>query len=104
MNPTSYRDDEGRILDLSTLIPHTKFIFPSAKQLPAKCYDYQETLNQWFDIESISETTRNEDLQIPGLRESAIYLRQIIDEEIARGTPAERIILAGLSQGCATAL
>ncbi|KAI4156203.1 MAG: hypothetical protein LQ340_000456 [Diploschistes diacapsis] len=85
-------------------LPNTKFIFPSARRLPAQCLNYKGDINQWFDIESLSETTRHEELQIPGLQESVLYLKDIIEEEMASGIPANKIVVAGLSQGCATAL
>ena len=90
--------------DLYTVLPNTKFIFPSARRLPAQCLNYKGEINQWFDIDSLSETTRHKELQIPGLQESALYLKGIIEEEMASGIPVNKIIIAGLSQGCATAL
>ena len=104
LSPTSYRDDRGHELDLYQLLPYTKFIFPSASPIPARCLNFKDSFNQWFDIDSLRDTTRGEESQILGLRDSAIYLKGIVEEEIANGVPAERIILAGLSQGCATAL
>ena len=96
--PTSYGPD------LRSLLPHTKLIFPSAKWLPVKSFKDKFEMSQWFDIESLGDTTRSEALQISGLVDTATHLRELIEIEIVAGVPMEKIALVGLSQGCAAAL
>ena len=90
---------------LDEILAHTKFIFPSAKRrrVMAASSEHIITMNQWFDIESLKDTNRGEVVQIEGLRDSSLHVREIIEEEL-NVIPAENIVLVGLSQGCATAL
>jgi len=77
-----------------------RFIFPHAPSLPV-------TLNggyimpAWYDI-------RQNDLGIehdkPGILASYTSINLLIEQEIMRGVPADRILLAGFSQGAAMAL
>jgi predicted esterase len=90
--------------DFSDLLPNAKLSFPAAKRLPMICTQYKSDANQWFDIESLGDTTRNEAIQFSGLCDSAIHLKSLIENEIKLGIPAEKIVLIGLSQGCAQIL
>lgn len=80
--------------------PAVRFIFPHAPHRPV-------TINQgyvmraWYDIE-ITEFGRQEDAA--GIRDSEQILRGLIQKEIERGIKAERIVLAGFSQGGAIVL
>jgi phospholipase/carboxylesterase len=58
-------------------------------------------MRAWYDILGM-DLVRREDAQ--GLRTSQQRIDDLIAREIARGIPAERIVLAGFSQGCAMAL
>ncbi|MBK1712431.1 alpha/beta hydrolase [Rubrivivax gelatinosus] len=58
-------------------------------------------MRAWYDI-LVTDLQRREDEA--GLRESFAAVLALIDREIARGTPASRIVLAGFSQGCAVTL
>jgi predicted esterase len=49
------------------------------------------------------ESRREKELAVPGLGESIRQILEIIEQE-AGIVPKERIILGGLSQGCATAI
>lgn len=61
---------------------------------------FQEDLQEWFDVYSLTDPTADENLQIEGLRASFGFIRDLIYEE-AELLPDKRIILLGLSQGCA---
>lgn len=61
---------------------------------------FQEDLQEWFDVYSLTDPTADENLQIEGLRASFGFIRDLICEE-AELLPDKRIILLGLSQGCA---
>lgn len=77
-----------------------RFVFPHAPVRPV-------TINQgyrmraWYDILSL-ELDRREDEA--GIHESARAIEQLIEREVVRGSPRQRIVLAGFSQGCAMAL
>lgn len=56
----------------------------------------------WYDIYSFEGLNSKED--DAGVKESARYVKQLVDEEIENGTPVGRIVVAGFSQGGAVAL
>ena len=86
-------------LDLTGL-PGIRFIFPHAKTMPVTINNGY-VMRAWYDIVG-TDIARREDE--PGLRASQADVEALIAREKARGIPAERIILAGFSQGCAMTL
>ncbi|UCB54176.1 MAG: alpha/beta fold hydrolase [Thiotrichales bacterium] len=79
---------------------NVRFIFPHAPVRPI-------TINQgyrmrgWYDITSLDIANRDDET---GIIDSAEQLSRLCDEQVAQGIPAERIIVAGFSQGGAIAL
>jgi phospholipase/carboxylesterase len=88
-----------RELDLAGL-PGIRFIFPHAKQMPVTI-NGGYVMRAWYDIVG-TDIARREDEA--GLRASQREVEALIAREKARGIPANRIILAGFSQGCAMTL
>ncbi|MFL9925808.1 alpha/beta hydrolase [Herbaspirillum lusitanum] len=88
-----------RELDLSGC-PPIRFIFPTAPTMPVTI-NGGYVMRAWYDIFT-PDLVRREDE--PGLRASQAHIETLIANEKARGIPAERIILAGFSQGCAMTL
>jgi phospholipase/carboxylesterase len=88
-----------RELDLTGL-PGIRFVFPHAETMPVTV-NGGYVMRAWYDI-SNADLVRREDEG--GLRRSQAQIEALIDREKARGIRAERIILAGFSQGCAMAL
>ncbi|XLZ69486.1 carboxylesterase [Massilia sp. SR12] len=86
-------------LDLQGL-PGIRFIFPHANQMPVTI-NGGYVMRSWYDIVH-TDLGRQEDEK--GLRESQILVEALIAREIARGVPANRIVLGGFSQGCAMTL
>jgi len=80
--------------------PGIRFIFPSAGTMPVTINNGY-VMRAWYDI-LVSDLVRREDEA--GLRASQAQIEALIAREKARGIPANRIILAGFSQGCAMAL
>ena len=80
--------------------PGIRFIFPSAGTMPVTINNGY-VMRAWYDI-LVSDLVRREDES--GLRASQQQIEALIAREKARGIPANRIILAGFSQGCAMAL
>lgn len=57
----------------------------------------------WYDIKSLSTLdSREEDEK--GIIESQKYFHSLIDQEVSKGIPANRIVIGGFSQGGAMAL
>lgn len=90
-----------RELDLRDC-PQIRFVFPNAPQIPV-------TLNggyimpAWYDIAAAgTDINRREDEN--GLRHSQQQIEALIAREIERGVAANKIVIAGFSQGCAMTL
>jgi len=86
-------------LDLRAVGP-VRFVFPSAPVRPVTINGGYE-MRAWYDI-LVADIVRQEDET--GLRLSASAIAQLLDREVERGIPANRIVLMGFSQGCAMTL
>ncbi len=80
--------------------PPTRFVFPHAPVRPVTLNGGMP-MRAWYDIVSISASR---DLDMAGIEHSRKLVNALIAQEVARGVPAERIVLAGFSQGGAMAL
>ncbi|MBX3060458.1 MAG: dienelactone hydrolase family protein [Anaerolineae bacterium] len=81
-------DAEG-ILDLANLLPHPDFAYLAP----------QAAGNTWYPYSFLMPMTQNE----PGLSSGLQVIADLIAEIEAAGIPAERIVLAGFSQGACLA-
>lgn len=77
-----------------------RFIFPHAPYRRVTCNGGYE-MRAWYDIISLAPESRR--IDEAGLLESVAGVHSLIAAEKARGIPAERIFLAGFSQGGAVA-
>jgi phospholipase/carboxylesterase len=77
-----------------------RFVFPHAP-MRAVTINNGMSMRAWYDITSLDFNNRADS---KGVYESAALVEQLIDDEIAKGVPAERIVLAGFSQGGVIAL
>jgi phospholipase/carboxylesterase len=77
-----------------------RWVFPRAPERPVTINGGQR-MRAWYDIMG-ADLVRREDEA--GLRESFAQVHALLDREVARGMPAERIVLGGFSQGCAVTL
>ena len=77
-----------------------RFVFPHAPVRPVTINGGM-AMRAWYDIMTLDrDGPQDED----GIRSSADLLTALIERERERGIPAERIVLAGFSQGGAIAL
>jgi len=72
-----------------------RFVFPHAPEIPVTI-NAGMRMRAWYDIKSLSFDDRAD---MEGVQRSAAQVEQLIQREIEQGTPAERIVLAGFSQG-----
>lgn len=79
---------------------HIRFIFPHAPRRPITI-NGGAVMRGWYDIATLQAPARYDQA---GLNESETALHMLIEREIARGIPAEHIVLAGFSQGGAVVL
>jgi phospholipase/carboxylesterase len=86
-------------LKLSSVGP-LRWVFPRAPVIPVTI-NGGAVMRAWYDILGV-DLARREDAA--GLRASFAAVHQLLDREVARGVPANRIVLAGFSQGCAVTL
>jgi phospholipase/carboxylesterase len=74
-----------------------RFVFPHAPEMAVTAFGGQRA-RAWFDFNPAGGA------DLPGLKKSAAQIRDLIQNEIDDGMPAERIVLAGFSQGGVMAL
>ena len=81
-------------------LPNIRFILPHApyrKVTRNKGYE----MRAWYDIYGLTPISQEDAI---GIAESQLQIEALIAQEIERGVPAARIVLAGFSQGGAIAL
>jgi phospholipase/carboxylesterase len=80
-----------------------RWIFPRALER-AVTVNNGHRMRAWYDIYEFGSQNISPREDDAGLRESFAAVHALIDREIARGVPAQRIVLGGFSQGCAVTL
>jgi lysophospholipase-2 len=110
------KSSDGRTL--AEIFPSIRWVFPTAKRRFSARYHHEfenssfkdafegedfDIISQWFDIWDVRDPEDRKELMLPGLQESIRQITDIIIEE-AQIIPLERIILGGISQGCATSI
>ncbi len=80
--------------------PSIRFVFPHAPVRPVTV-NGGARMRAWYDILGPSLAEKQD---IPGVENSVAAIELLLQAEIARGCPPERIILAGFSQGGAITL
>jgi phospholipase/carboxylesterase len=86
-------------LDLPSTLP-LRFIFPHAPIRPVTINGGM-AMRAWYDILSLDTAGRAD---ASGVQESTAILEALIDREIDRGIAADKIVIAGFSQGGAIAI
>ena len=86
-------------LDLSNC-PPIRFVLPHAPSMPVTV-NGGYVMPAWYDILGPNLVSQQD---AAGIQASEQAIVALIAHEVARGIPAERIVLAGFSQGCAMAL
>jgi phospholipase/carboxylesterase len=89
-------------IDLSPVGP-VRWIYPRAPVRPVTVNNGYR-MRAWYDIFEFGAQARSPREDDAGLRESFAAVHALLDREIARGVPANRIVLGGFSQGCAITL
>ncbi|KAI0840595.1 alpha/beta-hydrolase [Hypoxylon sp. FL0890] len=98
---THSRDSRRRTL--MDAFPSFRWVFPQAPT--RQCASMPDTSwPQWFDVWDVRDFSANEGLQSVGLKEVVPAIRRILADEAARlGGRWDRVVLAGISMGGATA-
>ncbi|CAG8981242.1 hypothetical protein HYALB_00003840 [Hymenoscyphus albidus] len=103
-------------LSLRELFPSVKWVFPTAplrycarrdeefqKSSFASLLEGEEVISQWFDIWDLQNPGERKGLMREGLRESIRQIEGIVEEE-AGIVGSSKVILGGISQGCAAGI
>lgn len=77
-----------------------RFVFPHAPTRPVTINNGM-LMRAWYDITSLDFNHRADS---QGVKESSAFVANLIEQEIAQGIPANKIVLAGFSQGGVIAL
>lgn len=77
-----------------------RFVFPHAPAVPVTV-NGGYVMPAWYDIFTLDIAGNQDEV---GIRAAEAMLVELVEAEIARGVAAERIVLAGFSQGGAIAL
>jgi phospholipase/carboxylesterase len=80
--------------------PPIRFIFPHAPSIPVSV-NGGYVMPAWYDLLGLDLVSKQD---AAGIQKSEAAIQALMANEVARGIPAERIVLAGFSQGCAMAL
>ncbi|MDR7308361.1 alpha/beta fold hydrolase [Rhodoferax saidenbachensis] len=86
-------------LDLASCQP-IRFVFPHAPSIPITI-NGGYVMPAWYDLYGMDLVSKQDDR---GIQKSEWAINALIENEVVRGIPYERIVLAGFSQGCAMAL
>jgi phospholipase/carboxylesterase len=89
-------------IDLRAIGP-VRWLLPRAPVRPVTVNNGYR-MRAWYDIYEFGAQSRSPREDDAGLRESFAAVQALVDREVARGVPAQRIVLGGFSQGCAIAL
>lgn len=86
---------------LQEIFPNIKWVFPASGLRTSARFGCD--MSQWFDMWSTERPEERKDMQLAGLCDSIDFIFEVIQQE-ASLVGADRVILAGISQGCATAI
>ncbi len=81
-------------------LPHVRFILPHAPEM-AITRNNGYIMPAWYDVYGLTPISKEDEA---GIQASENYINALIKIEIDKGIPAERIVIAGFSQGGAMAL
>ena len=93
----------SRNLTLPHLLPTVKWVFPTSPRRYSTIFE--EEMRDWFEVSSLSDPEYQQSLQVRGLSECIVHLHGLIEKEVQDvGGDPRRVVLGGISQGCAVAI
>ena len=91
--------DFSPVVDMLDLAKH-RFILPHAPYQKVTVNNGHE-MRAWYDIYGIEPDSEQDEA---GIRQTQSQIEVLIEKELAKGVPSQKIVLAGFSQGGAIAL
>ena len=90
-------------LNLQDHLPGWKWVFPTSRTRLSTTF--QQEMDEWFDVYSLTDPSLRQELQTEGLRLSVGFVCRLVEQEInVVDGDSGRVVLGGISQGCATAV
>ena len=83
--------------------PAIRFVFPHAPMMPVTINNGY-VMRAWYDVSFGDLEGKTKQADEKGVRASQAAIEQLIAREVSRGIAAEKIVVAGFSQGGAIAL
>ena len=83
--------------------PAIRFVFPHAPMMPVTINNGY-VMRAWYDVSFGDLEGKTKQADEKGVRASQAEIEKLIAREIARGVTADKIVIAGFSQGGAIAL
>ena len=83
--------------------PAIRFVFPHAPMMPVTINNGY-VMRAWYDVSFGDLEGKTKQADEKGVRASQAEIEKLIAHEVARGVAAEKIVIAGFSQGGAIAL
>ena len=99
---SEFFESESNDKTLPQIYPQVKWVFPNAHLLRAARFG--EDIPQWFEMWSTNNPHDREDEQNQGIDSAVSTVLRIIEAEAAIVGSHQKVILAGISQGCAVAV
>ncbi|CEP02680.1 unnamed protein product (mitochondrion) [Plasmodiophora brassicae] len=90
----------GEFRNLQRSMPHVRMVLPTAPISPVTLNGGMR-MTSWHDIHSLQSIDSE---KMAGLEESFAAIHELIDDEVKRGIPSNRIVIGGFSQGAALSL
>jgi phospholipase/carboxylesterase len=81
-------------------VPNVRFILPHAPEM-AVTRNSGYIMPAWYDLYGVTGSSKEDE---DGIKNSQHYVNSLIQKELDKGIAAERIVIAGFSQGGAIAL
>ncbi|KAK8238211.1 Alpha/Beta hydrolase protein [Phyllosticta capitalensis] len=97
------RSNSGGSKNLVDHLGTTRFVFPTAP-LSTPRFGKTPRLNQWFDNFSLADPSLRQEEQRAGLSATSADLAHLVRREARLVGGLDRVVVGGLSQGCAAAL
>lgn len=96
-----FESEDTSARKFTDVFPGIKWIFPNASESYAE--SERGRIPQWFDMASVQRPQEDAESQKEGLWQSVARVLQILEKEV-KVVGLRNVIVAGISQGCATAI
>ena len=86
---------------LPVIFPHVRWVFPTSGILPSRSLG---DISQWFEMLSTDSPAEGESEHQKVIEAAVLRILEVIRSELSLLRDSSRLVLAGISQGCAVAV